>query len=426
LEVEMSEKTGSEHKNFLLHKNDLVNTLYLLKAAGQTFENSGYFLDLALKFSLETPQKGRLTKVGIIGLNVPEELIYGVGAEPLWILGGSFGAALHADPLVPRDTDSVSKATLGYLSSDIFRFTQNIDLLVVPIVSDSMRKIAEFLAREREVFPVDLPPLQSDPGSPRKWLTQMYELRRLLERKTKVRLTLNRLRDAVERVNQAKAQMKRFITYSASHPELISGAWVMLILNSYYFTADLPEWTARLELLNRELVAKIKQIRNFTSYSRPRVLLAGSPVFFPNFKIPLLMQELNLALIAYAQEMTKRIEIMPDLPKKGEKLEKYFAALVNRSYLEDCSAAYVSGGNRLEHIIALENSLPLNGVIYHVLKGQIEYDFELDGCEQYFQRKDIPFFRLETDYHGQDIEQLKIRLEAFMEMMENKYQLKRA
>jgi hypothetical protein len=32
-------------------------------------------------------------------------------------------------------------------------------------------------------------------------------------------------------------------------------------------------------------------------------------------------------------------------------------------------------------------------------------------------RRDIPVFRLETDYQYQDVEQLRIRLEAFAEML---------
>ena len=64
----------------------------------------------------------------------------------------------------------------------------------------------------------------------------------------------------------------------------------------------------------------------------------------------------------------------------------------------------------------------IEGVVYHVLKGQIEYDFELERFETLFAKYDIPVFRLETDYQYQDIEQLRIRLEAFSEMLtQNRY-----
>jgi benzoyl-CoA reductase/2-hydroxyglutaryl-CoA dehydratase subunit BcrC/BadD/HgdB len=52
-----------------------------------------------------------------------------------------------------------------------------------------------------------------------------------------------------------------------------------------------------------------------------------------------------------------------------------------------------------------------------VLKGQIEYDFELERLESQCEQRNIPVFRLETDYNQQDVEQLRIRMEAFSEML---------
>jgi len=55
--------------------------------------------------------------------------------------------------------------------------------------------------------------------------------------------------------------------------------------------------------------------------------------------------------------------------------------------------------------------------VYHVLKGQIEYDFELERFEELFEKLGTPVFRLETDYNYQDIEQLRVRMEAFSEIL---------
>ena len=65
---------------------------------------------------------------------------------------------------------------------------------------------------------------------------------------------------------------------------------------------------------------------------------------------------------------------------------------------------------RLDH-------LPVSGIVWHVLKGQIEYDFELPKIEALATEYDVPVIRLETDYQQQDVEQLRIRLEAFAEML---------
>ena len=59
----------------------------------------------------------------------------------------------------------------------------------------------------------------------------------------------------------------------------------------------------------------------------------------------------------------------------------------------------------------------MDGIVYHVLKGQVEYDFELPRVEALASSMGVPVFRLETDYQQQDVEQLRIRMEAFCEML---------
>ena len=66
-----------------------------------------------------------------------------------------------------------------------------------------------------------------------------------------------------------------------------------------------------------------------------------------------------------------------------------------------------------------------DGIVCHILKGQIEYDFELPMIEKAAEEAGIPVFRLETDYQYQDMEQLRIRMEAFGEMLTQRIIVKR-
>lgn len=408
-------------KNMQVHKHDLINTINSLNTCHSGIQNLSYFFDLALEFTSETRPVTAAPQIAVVGLEIPEELIYGAGAQPLWILGGSFGAALYADQFVPRDTDSVSKATLGYLFSEIFAYTQKAVLTVIPIATDSMRKIAYMLSKQREVLAIDIPPVKEDSESARKWLAQMDRLRTAVERKTKRRLSAASLGAAVAMVNQAKMQMKQILAYNLIKPDLISGALVMFILNTYYFTSQLPEWTAHLKELNDEIAARMKKDEGAVPPLRPRVMLAGSPVYFPNFKIPLLLQELDVYLNAYVHESTRRIDIMPEVPDRDAPLGNIFENVVLSHYWSDCSPAFVDSKSRRDYMIERAKADTIHGVVYHVLKGQIEYDFELESSEDYFSRRDIPFLRVETDFHQQDIEQIKVRLEAFAEMMTEKF-----
>ena len=86
-------------------------------------------------------------------------------------------------------------------------------------------------------------------------------------------------------------------------------------------------------------------------------------------------------------------------------------------YRQDASSAYTKNDVLYDYISNIVKKGGIEGIVYHVLKGQTEYDFELERIENMLAQYGIPVFRLETDYQYQDVEQLRIRMEAFSEML---------
>ena len=102
--------------------------------------------------------------------------------------------------------------------------------------------------------------------------------------------------------------------------------------------------------------------------------------------------------------------------------DRIIRAIAAERYGQDASSAFVRNDALYRHVRSLMQGGDIEGVVYHVLKGQIEYDFELERFEELFAELGIPVFRLETDYQYQDVEQLRIRMEAFSEMLtQNRY-----
>ena len=100
--------------------------------------------------------------VVILGTGIPEELVMAAGAEPYWLIGGSLGSVAWSDDIVPRDTDPVSRSILGYIHQPKGADFSG-SLFVIPLTSDSMRKIAYQLKSEgRKICIVDIPPSRDD------------------------------------------------------------------------------------------------------------------------------------------------------------------------------------------------------------------------------------------------------------------------
>ena len=83
----------------------------------------------------------------------------------------------------------------------------------------------------------------------------------------------------------------------------------------------------------------------------------------------------------------------------------------------ETSGSWISNDGLLSAVQCRLEHLPVSGIVWHVLKGQIEYDFELPRVEALAAEYGVPVIRLETDYQYQDVEQLRIRMEAFSEML---------
>lgn len=345
----------------------------------------------------------------ILGSAFPEELVYAFGIKPYWILGGSLQTGAWAGELSPRDADPISRSILGLLLGldDLTHDT----LVLFPIVSDSTRKLAYLLRRAGlKVHTIDIPPVKDETALD-KYERQLEQCVEVLSAHTGKHLTRRTLRRAAALVAQAHDEMRRFLRLMAEKPTVMSASWQMLICFSYYCAGDLSQWTELLAELNDQIEASyIYKPSNVSG----NVLLMGSPIYFPNYKIPFLLQDVGLHIAAHTDYTMQRTASALTVE---ETANITLSNLVSRFYQEDCSGSYAKNETLQTVAAELLDSRRIDGVVYCVLKGQIEYDFELERLESLCGQRNIPVFRLETDYNQQDVEQLRIRMEAFSEML---------
>lgn len=397
------------HKEIIAYEQEWSALLERVAAQGNHLRHFDYFVQLAQKhFSYEQISQ-TIPSVVILGTSIPEELVYAAGAEPYWILGGNSRTGTWAGDLVPRDTDPVSRSLLGFLDGGFLELAKN-ELLLIPIINDSSRKLA-FLLRQagRKVHTIDLPPAKNCWGM-EKWLRQMELCAEALSAHTGRRISKRAMQWGAEETNACREQINRFLKVADVQPETLSGPCRMLILNSYYYTADREEWRQHLEVLTTELR---QHHASRETEARNNILILGSPIYFPNYKIPFLIQDAGLHIRYQMDYTTQRLGTPKCYPSIN--------AIIRAFYEQDCSGAYTQNLAMQNAVAQLIAKHKIDGVVYHVLKGQIEYDFELEVLEWLFAKYDLPVFRLETDYNPQDVEQLRIRLDAFMEMLTQRH-----
>ena len=92
-------------------------------------------------------------------------------------------------------------------------------------------------------------------------------------------------------------------------------------------------------------------------------------------------------------------------------------ALANKSTRPCTCPTFTDNKRRVYRIMQMLKDYKVQGVIYHVLRGCLVYDYEYRVLEEELGKLNIPVIRVESDYNEEDVEQLRIRVEAFIELI---------
>lgn len=380
---------------------------------------ANYFSELLKAHYEELEQKQ--PELIVFGTGFPVELIYAVtGKMPLWVLGGSRLLQEASDDAVPRDTDPVTRAALGALlaneggGSEIpASQTQNFGwkeraLVIIPCASDAQRKAVYLLqSRGWKTVTVWIPGVK-DSFSHRSYQSELEHALQAICIHTGKRCSAGRLKKAIRYFQEIRQEHARFQEAAGRRETEVPDHLRLTVPESFFAAEDIDEWRRELQQLTDEILQLPEQ-----RSSSPRVLLVGSPILFPNDKVPDLLRDAGVVICGYVTGSTGIWEC------EGAEA-KDMRSLAYRYFEQDTSSAFVQNDAlqaQLRRCVAQEQP---DGIVWHVLKGQIEYDFELRRCEEYLEQECLPVIRLETDYQYQDIEQLRIRIEAFAELLAQK------
>ncbi len=381
-------------------------------------EAMGPFLEvLESIFSLrrDALRPAGIPTVGTYCVMVPPELIHAQGAMPVKLCGGSYTAFGIGDDFAPRDACPLVKAVMGFEEIDAMPVYRNCSLMAVPVTCDCKKKLAGWLQERRPTAVLHVPANRDRNEDMESFVGELYRFSDQLEQVTGVPLTYGGLADACRMTADAQYQLSRFIELRRKHPLMIRGSFSMAVMNALSYTW-LPDWTGHLSGLNDELESLAKRNEMAVKENQPRILLTGSPVIFPNFKLPLLIESMGGLLAADETCMGERGFYDP--PAIADRtVDGMLRALANRATRPCTCPTFADNRRRIYRIRRLIGDYRIQGVIYHVLRGCLVYDYEYRQLEAEMGRLGIPVIRVETDYNEEDVEQLRIRVEAFMELI---------
>lgn len=354
--------------------------------------------------------------IGTYCVMIPDELIYALGYTPLRLCAGHQIPALLGDEMIPRDACPVVKASAGFHAMRSLPMYDQCEIAVMPMTCEAKRKSTEVLAQYIPIVPLPVPMSKGNEAF-EKTVDLMGGLVRTLELHTGKRLSNFKLVRACLDINTAQKQAYLLQQKLYAMNPQVKGSEVMYALNSYCYTKP-KTWAKATKKLIAEIEAKEKTARTPKRH-KPRVFIAGSPISFPNFKVPLMLEDLGAHIVGDESCLSGRLLYDPVLPNDYSTMGMVRA--LTARYIAACTCPVFD--NIDDRLASLKTRMELSGaegIIYHVLRGCVPYDFELAAVEQFAEQENIPLLRVETDFSTEDVEQIKIRFEAFVEMIDQR------
>jgi len=388
------------------------NLQFLRKASGRPSTMAYYEEVLSSPIRIDELREAKEKGKKIIGTFcnfVPEELIYVCGAIPIRLCAGAYDTIFPAEEILPQDICPLIKSSLGFKILGLPYF-ELCDLVILPTTCDGKKKLGEVLVDFLPVWMLEVPQTKNIGQADEAWFKEIKILKKRLEQFTGVKITRVRLRQTIKRLHKRQTAFRQLYQLKKHNPPLINGRDGLLVTQASFYD-DIDRWIDKTEELCNQLKSEIRNPKSETI----RLLLTGAPIIWPNYKILNIIEELDAVIVA--DEVCSGTQSLYDPVEVDEWTEvAMLRAIANRYLLPSTCPCFIESNDRIDRLLNLIEEFKVDGVIYHSLRLCQLYDIESYRVKQVLKDKGIPMLNIRTDYSQEDVEQIKTRVEAFLEM----------
>lgn len=359
--------------------------------------------------ALETAREAGTPIAGVYCIYAPLEIIRAAGCVPIGLCGKRQEPIQAAESVLPASLCPLIKSSYGYAKTDTCPFFSAADFIIAETTCDGKKKMYEFLGRIKPMHLMHLPYDQSLGSALRFWNAEVERLGEYLAAHGGVPISAERLREEVEIQNSVRALMWEIVRINADGPPLLTGMQLLPVLESKGFMVEAEPYLAALRELRDELRALRKNSAATASDRRPRILLTGTPVGKGSHKVLQLVEESG-AVVVCLDNCSGIKGLDSPVQTEGDLLEN-----VARRYLEIPCACMSPNPGRLQTVEALCSHFDIHGIIDLTWQGCHGFNVESQVVRERAEQLGVPFLQIETGYSESDVEQIRTRIEAFLE-----------
>lgn len=334
-------------------------------------------------------------KIVVLGDNFYGIYIKAMGAEPVYLNGGSYQSLENASDVFPQISDPIAKCAVGMLLEKDKDFLSHISGIILSISNDSMKKSNIYLRELGIPLIIAEPPSYLVKQMPQNFAKSQHDIIKELQKACKSHIDLDILYKEItlyKKIEELGQELKLL-----NLPEIIK----VFLMETAFLALDKNMWCKEMDHYIRQANHKLFKI------PKTALLLTGSPIVFPNYKTYKIIDSVGIKNYQNNCFRFPKFHLVNTQCKKEGLLKNCFEI----HYINSFSSGTIKGTGEYNF------NADTKAVLYHLLKGQLYNAYEAQQMEKSAIRQNIPFLCVETDYTKADKEQIKIRIEAFAEMI---------
>lgn len=344
---------------------------------------------------------------------VPDEVIFAADGIATGLCAGSQFWVPGGEKYLPANTCPLIKAMLGARFDKTCPFYRIADVYIGETTCDGKKKAYEILGTDVPMHIMDLPQMRREKDI-KKWGEEIKDLLEMVEKETGNKITPEKLKENIIKINKKRAALQRLYDLRKNENIPISGTDVLLISQIAYY--DDPErFTAKVNELCDELEKRVSDGISVFPNGTKRILVSGTPMAIPNWKMHNIIETSGAAVVC-EETCTGTRYFENQVDESGSDIDGMIGNIAER-YMSIACACFTPNEKRFDDVIRLAKEYKVDGVIDINLKFCQTYDIEGYTLEKRLKEEGIPVLGIETDYTDTDAQQLKTRVEAFVEVL---------
>jgi len=349
--------------------------------------------------------------VGTFCLFVPDEIIFAAGADRIVLCGGRTDTIHLAEQYLPRNICPLIKSSFGAIVDACCGgnlscpHIQLVDVVVAEATCDGKKKMYEILPEYVPTYVLDLPQKPESSEAIDYFLAELRKFGGFMEKLTGNVLTDEVLKREIQSSNETRKLLRRLFDLRKLDPPPILGSEILSVMQKQFFLAP-DQFRQGISRLCEELENVIPEPR-----SGRRIMISGCPMAAGNTKMSdIIEQKGGVTVVEESCTGTRSFWDLVDENRNP------WDALAER-YLEIPCACMTPNDRRVARIVDLAKQYNVDGVVYYTLQFCHAYNIERLRVQQALKKEKIPMLAIESDYGDSDIEQIGVRIDAFLEMI---------